>query len=275
MQPGRRAQVWRHQPSFRRPRHFHDEPELNIVLRGQATLGVGDRELALRGGEVILLQPGQDHELLAASNDLELYVVALRPELAEKRADLFATTTEVWSHTGPLTALHELGQVNAVEAVETGVVELWASLAALGRRPAALLRRASSALRSERALSGVELAERLHTTPSELSRAFRSGLGLPMVEYRARLRLLEFVRRVDAGQSLTAAALDADFGSYAQCYRVFERALGCSPSQYFEGRRRGGRARRRSQPADDFYVRFAGVTTGVFLGIFVGSTRKV
>jgi AraC-like DNA-binding protein/mannose-6-phosphate isomerase-like protein (cupin superfamily) len=243
MQPGRRAQIWRHQPSFRRPRHFHDEPELNVVVRGHATLGVGERVLQLGAGQVVALEPGQDHELLAASDDLELFVVALRPELAAKRPEPFAPTTELWSlpasaRTEPWSALAELGNVSCAEAVERAVVELWVSLAALGRRPSALARRASGALRSERALSGAELAKRLHTTPSELSRVFRRSLGVPMVEYRARLRLLEFVRRVDAGQSLTAAALDADFGSYAQCYRVCERALGCSPSRYFDGLRR-------------------------------------
>jgi AraC-like DNA-binding protein len=34
-----------------------------------------------------------------------------------------------------------------------------------------------------------------------------------------------------------SAALDADFGSYAQCHRVFRRALRCSPQQYFAGTR--------------------------------------
>ena len=36
---------------------------------------------------------------------------------------------------------------------------------------------------------------------------------------------------------MSAAALDADFGSYAQCHRTFQRALGCSPRDYFDGNR--------------------------------------
>jgi AraC-like DNA-binding protein/mannose-6-phosphate isomerase-like protein (cupin superfamily) len=243
MLPGRRAQVWRHQPSFRRPRHFHDEPEVNLVVRGWAKLGVGARELPLGPGQLVLLEPGVDHELLAASDDLELYVVAVRPELAAREPQLFGGKTEPTSlRPGVLErtadALHQLGQAGAAEAVERGLVELWTDFVAAAPSAQGLARRASQTLRAERALSGTELARRLKTTPSEISRAFRSGLGLPMVEYRARLRLLEFVRRVDAGQSLTAAALDADFGSYAQCFRVFERALGCPPRAYFRGARR-------------------------------------
>jgi methylphosphotriester-DNA--protein-cysteine methyltransferase len=53
------------------------------------------------------------------------------------------------------------------------------------------------------------------------------------VDYRARLRLLRFIARVDAGSSQTAAALDAGFGSYSQCYRVFVATLCCTPRDFF------------------------------------------
>jgi AraC-like DNA-binding protein len=242
MQARRRAQVWRHQPAFRRPRHFHEEPELNLVVRGSARVGVGGQELALGRGQAVVLQPAQDHELLVASEDLELYVVAVRPELAGKEPGLFvgsrgsAQLSEA-ELTKVAQALHGLGQVSAADAVERGVVDVWSQVIARCCKPPVVARRASAVLREERSVPGAALARRLNTTPSELSRAFRRGFGLPMVEYRARLRLFEFVRLVDAGQDLTVAALNADFGSYAQCFRVFQRKLGCSPSEYFNGRR--------------------------------------
>jgi AraC-like DNA-binding protein/mannose-6-phosphate isomerase-like protein (cupin superfamily) len=242
MQARRRAQIWRHQPTFRRPRHFHEEPEINLVVRGSARVGVGGQELALGQGQAVVLQPGQDHELLVASEDLELYVVAVRPELAGKEPSLFvgaqgaAQLSE--EHLAAVAqALQSLGQVSAGDAVERGVIDVWSHVVACCGKPPVVARRASAALREERSVPGAELAKRLNTTPSELSRAFRHAFGLPMVEYRARLRLLEFVRLVDAGQGLTVAALNADFGSYAQCFRVFQRKLGCSPSEYFSGRR--------------------------------------
>jgi AraC-like DNA-binding protein len=227
---------------FRRPRHFHEEPEINLVVRGSARVGVGGHEVPLGPGQALVLHPGQDHELLEASEDLELYVVAVRPELAGKEPSLFgdarstaqlgaADMAEVTS------ALHGLSQTSATEAVERGVVQVWSRVVAGGSKLPTVARRASAVLKEERDLTGAELASRLSTTASELSRVFRRSFGLPMVEYRARLRLLEFVRLVDAGQDLTVAALNADFGSYAQCFRVFQRKLGCSPSEYFSGRR--------------------------------------
>ncbi|HKO52195.1 MAG TPA: helix-turn-helix transcriptional regulator [Polyangiaceae bacterium] len=227
---------------FRRPRHFHDEPEINLVVRGSARVGVGGQELVLGQGQAVVFQPGQDHELLVASEDLELYVVAVRPELAGQEPSLFACargTAQLAAEqlVQVVRALQGLGQVSAADAVERGVVDVWSQVVACCGRPPVVARRAIAVLKEERSVPGDELARRLNTTPSELSRAFRRGFGLPMVEYRARLRLLEFVRLVDAGQDLTVAALNADFGSYAQCFRVFQRKLGCSPSEYFRGKR--------------------------------------
>jgi AraC-like DNA-binding protein len=45
------------------------------------------------------------------------------------------------------------------------------------------------------------------------------------------------VRLVDAGYSFTQAALEAEFGSYAQCHRVFRRATSVTPRAYFAGAR--------------------------------------
>ena len=75
MLPARRAQVWRHRPEFRRPRHFHREPELNVVVQGSATLGIGTRVQRATTGDVVVFEPGQDHELLEASDDLQLFAV--------------------------------------------------------------------------------------------------------------------------------------------------------------------------------------------------------
>jgi AraC-like DNA-binding protein len=75
------------------------------------------------------------------------------------------------------------------------------------------------------------------TAPAQVSREFHRDLGLTLVEFRARLRLMRFVRLVDKGATMSTAALAAEFGSYAQFHRAFQRALGCSPRDYFRGAR--------------------------------------
>lgn len=44
---------------------------------------------------------------------------------------------------------------------------------------------------------------------------------------------MRFICFVDSGMPLTRAALEASFGSYAQCHRAFRQYLGCTPRVYF------------------------------------------
>jgi AraC-like DNA-binding protein/mannose-6-phosphate isomerase-like protein (cupin superfamily) len=243
MLPGRTAQLWRHQPAFRRPRHFHEEPELNVVLGGRARLGVGERVFELGAGELVAFEPGQDHVLLDASPDLELFVVALRPELGERvrgarprvhKDKLVLEAADLESLRARATAL---GDVSDAATVERELGDFFAWVSSRPSHSRASSRRAVGELRASPSLSGAALARTLCSTQAQLSREFHDDLGLRMVEYRARIRLMRFIDAVDAGATLTAAALAADFGSYAQCFRVFRRTLGCTPRDYFEGAR--------------------------------------
>jgi AraC-like DNA-binding protein len=243
MLPRRRAQAWRHQPQYRRPRHFHQEPELNLVVRGSCTVGMGTRTVSLASGEFVIFAPGQDHVLVDHSDDFDLFVVALTPELAERVLGTRAPLPYSAAAFAPnalarrVEQLEALGAISDAAAVEGQLGELFACMLGDSPRGHVLSRRAASAIAAEPGLSEADLAARLHTTPSGISRHFRSDLGLTMVEHRARTRLMAFVAAVERGASLTSAAFSAGFGSYAQCHRVFRRLLEQSPRNYFDGGR--------------------------------------
>jgi AraC-like DNA-binding protein len=242
MLEGRRAQAWRHQPAFRRPRHFHGEPEINLITRGSCTIGVGDRRLQLGEGQFVVFQAGQDHELIEASGDLGLFVAALHPELCDR-----ALGPALPSVDGSLVSASELrkldaelsalGELHDATTIDRRVADLFRLATERLPKVTAMSRRVVESLRQDHALSESALARRLRTTSSSVSREFRSALGVPLVEYRARLRLMRFIDLVDSGAPLSRAAVDADFGSYTQCHRVFRRALRCSPQEYFRGLR--------------------------------------
>lgn len=244
MLAGRRAQSWRHQPAFRRPRHFHPEPELNLVLRGSALLSVGRHLIAAEKGQLLSFMPGQDHVLLDASPDLELFVIALRSELADRLPDLRRRNIRsiqrlpeaLLSHFAA--ALNALPDIRDETCVETALVDVFNAAARAAPSQDALSRRALAHIHEDPGCVSAELVRRLKTAPSVLSRRFHDETGVTFVEFRARQRLMQFVRGVDAGESFTRAALTAGFGSYAQCYRVFARSLGCCPNAYFAGARR-------------------------------------
>jgi AraC-like DNA-binding protein len=76
-------------------------------------------------------------------------------------------------------------------------------------------------------------------TPRVLAKHFRDQVGVPLVDYRNRVRVERFLGFVErGGGNLLRAALDAGFGSYAQFHRVFRRTLGVTPREYLTGRER-------------------------------------
>ncbi len=243
MLPGKRAQLWRHQPSYLRPRHFHAEPEINWITRGRARMGVGSRTVEVRAGDVLFLPAGVDHVLLDATTDLELFVSALAPELAARVVVLPATLAAGGTRLDErrLYGLEEelvaLGEVRDPGIHEARVAGLFFEMWRLAAPVPALSRRALTAISSDPTLSEAALARRFRTGPSRVSRQVRHDLGVKLVDYRTRLRLMRFIELVDAGRTYVTAALDAGFGSYAQCHRMFRRIVACSPSDYFGGAR--------------------------------------
>lgn len=242
MLDGHRAQAWLHRPAYRRPRHFHADPELNIVFRGRAQMGVGDLTFSMTTGDVLFLRPGQDHVLEQASSDLELVVVALRPALAER---CLSGSLPADSHPFSLSPeeirsireeLLSLDSPNSPETHERIVTKIFQSSECRLRAGRSLVRRTYQAVLVDPSLPAEALARSFHTRPSELARYFHRDLGLRFVELRARLRLMRFIQGVDGGESLTQAALRS-FGSYSQCHRTFIRYLDCAPKDYFAGAR--------------------------------------
>lgn len=242
MLTGRRAQVWHHHPSFLRPRHFHAEPELNVVTRGHGVLSVGRERFEVRAGDAVYLQPGQDHALLSESPDFELFVLALQPLLAEhcklravRNVGVVSLPKETLSSLKA--AWLGVGQLSDAAVVENSLSEHFLDLVSRFEPAPALCRRTIQTLQGTLDATEEHVASLLIAHPSEVSRAVRTGLGLRLVDFRARLRLISFVQRVDKGASLTQAAFSSGFGSYSQLHRVFWKHLSCTPLDYFAGKR--------------------------------------
>ncbi len=244
MLPGHRAQAWLHRPAYRRPRHFHAEPELNFVFHGYARMGVGEFVFDMSPGDVLLLRPGQDHEMLQASDDVELVVTALTPELA---ARCLPGPLPVESRPFRLPEdearairhqLLALDSPTGAENHERIVGDLFGYSEGHFGRGHLLARRTLAAIAERPDVVSSQLAVELRVQPSEISRYFHRTLGLRLVAFRTRHRLMRFIQLVDSGSSLTRAALEASFGSYAQCHRAFHQYLGCTPRDYFTFQRK-------------------------------------
>jgi AraC-like DNA-binding protein/mannose-6-phosphate isomerase-like protein (cupin superfamily) len=247
-----RSFVWKYSDPIggRRPRHFHAEPELNLVVRGSASFGIGDSVVTVTPGEIVAFPSAQDHVLLDSSSDLYLYAIGLAPSYSaqvlhnEPSLPLHVRLAERELRPVLDSAAH---LVDRPGADQLGA-ELWQRLHWLARRSSSrstrtthvLTRRTLQLLRSAPELPLTALAATLRAHPTEISRHFHRDMGMTLVRYRTRLRLLHFIALVDSGRAqLMSAATMAGFGSYSQCHRTFQAELGCSARQFFSGLRDG------------------------------------
>src|ERR1017187_9090856 len=79
-----RAHVWKFSWEYggRRPRHFHAEPELNLITNGTATYGIGETVVKASKGDLLGFPPGQDHMLLETSPDVYFFAIGIDPNLS-------------------------------------------------------------------------------------------------------------------------------------------------------------------------------------------------
>ncbi|MEO0424946.1 MAG: helix-turn-helix transcriptional regulator [Pseudomonadota bacterium] len=83
------------------------------------------------------------------------------------------------------------------------------------------------------ALSLSELAQRVGCSEFHLCRAFSASVGTTLHRYRDQLRLRSALQRLsEAGESLTAIALDLGYSSHSHFTSRFHRAFGLTPSRY-------------------------------------------
>lgn len=243
--PGqRRAQCWRYQPAFRRPRHVHDEAEFNLVLHGRGVLGVGAKRLPLRAGTLVWLPPGVDHVLEEASDDFDLLVVGYQRELLDAydrehgRVPVFARTSEELpsprrSHLAG--ALHAASVMGDDAVAEQTLLQVLAELQGPPHASISPIQRAAQMLHVDFKAGRDALAKRVGINRGDLSRGFKRMHAMSLSEYKNRLRLVRFLDNVanpNARDNLLQSALGAGFGSYAQCHRVFRRVVGTSPREY-------------------------------------------
>src|SRR5678815_5047544 len=208
--------------------------------------GFGEASISVSAGDLLWWPPGQDHVLLDATPDLDLYVIGVTPAFSEQvLADRVATASggaaRLRLDPGALASLRVAcaAQTNGggSAAVERHVGDLWREAHGLRARIPdhhPLTVRALSSLLDRPDLNRGELARLIHGNESEVSRCFHRDIGLTLVAYRTRLRLIRFIQLVEGGdRSFLTAAIEAGFGSYSQCHRAFQQAFDRTPRVFF------------------------------------------
>ena len=241
-------------------RHWHSHPvvEINLVLRGTGSVMLEDRKYPLLPGHLIWLWPGQRHMPVGWSSDMLMWIVEWHHDFLgvlrkARKNDEFqpAQSNTYWCRNfGTQTLQHIQGILAAVSVMQRpdtfnkglhfALLAIWDEF--VKAKPVETMEFLHPKL--ERVLAQLndpseeysleQLARDVKMSPYYLSTLFREQLGLTIPEYRNRQRLNRFftLYRTKPEIRLLELALEAGFGSYAQFYRVFTKAVGHTPQEW-------------------------------------------
>jgi AraC-like DNA-binding protein len=248
--------IWPHRGNgYFHPRHRHEGLEFNLVVSGHGHYEVDGKRYALGVGSLLWLFPDQNHHAEERTADFEMWIVVLLPELIN-RACSTAMQDKLcarqpsgeqcrvigWNDARRLD--QELARIRRSSSIDMhkaglaySLLDAWESFEGSTAASDSILSpevQASMRLLSQDpAMSRDVLSQRIGISPAALSRQFSEQLGVTLVTYRQRLRLEHFIELASDGRyTLLDACFRSGFGSYAQCHRVFQEVMGCSPREY-------------------------------------------
>jgi AraC-like DNA-binding protein/quercetin dioxygenase-like cupin family protein len=220
--------------------HRHASHQLLFAASGAMTV-TGDRTTwMIPPGRAVLIPAGVLHsirmwgdvamrslyfpvglpaEVFGAGPCRVITVGALLRELIVRVADLGALDSRVDSEARLLAVLmDELGSAR----IEPLVLPLPSDARALAAANNVLHNPAEDA-------TAADVAQRSGLSARTLERVFRAETGMTFGMWRQKARLLESVRRLAQGGSVTDAALDSGYSSVSAYIAAFKQTFGCTP----------------------------------------------
>lgn len=83
-------------------------------------------------------------------------------------------------------------------------------------------------------ISAQELSERAGFSLFHYYRLFQTAVGMPVMQYILRRRLLHAIYEINCGNKMIDIALLYGFDTHAGFYKAFVREFGCTPAQYLK-----------------------------------------
>lgn len=83
-------------------------------------------------------------------------------------------------------------------------------------------------------ITAQELSDRAGFSLFHYYRLFHTAVGMPVMQYILRRRLLNAIYEISQGEKMIEAALSYGFDTHAGFYKAFVRELGCTPAQYLK-----------------------------------------
>ena len=232
-------------------RHMHNAYEILYLARGEAEYVIEGAVYRLRPRTLLLIRPRRFHYLRPLQGNVyERFVIhfpdtripeKLRtfveeaPEIVRVREDSIpARLFSTWQ-----SAEEKYSDADLAVLLETALPQILLGLK-YGAEEPVLPRLANPTLDAilryidehpDEALSAADLSRRFFVSTSWIVHGFREHLGITLMQYVNRKRILYAEEKIRAGASPTAVAKACHYDSYVTFYRQFKKYLGYPPNE--------------------------------------------
>ena len=222
--------------------HTHPWRQLLYACTGAMTVNAGRSTWMIPPGKAVLIPAGCAHSIrmwgsvamrslyfpadleanaLAAADCRVLSVTPLLRELILRVIELAALDARVPSHQRLLDLL--------LDEMDVPAVTPWMLPLPADPRAVAVAELVMTRPSSDDSLE--DLARRFAVGRRTLERLFREETGLSFGLWRQKVRLLDSIRLLAEGKSVTDAALDTGYSSVSAYIAAFKSTFGCTPSR--------------------------------------------
>ncbi len=245
--------------------HWHDHVEINLLLEGEMTYLFNGRQERVGAGRIVLFWAAIPHQTINVTPEAPLICIylplveflALPLGEAARRlimGGVFITDPypeQPRGATGPQWFEEWEGGVAGRRQLVEDEVKLLVRRLILDymeegtKAGVASATPVSAAVRHAEALTSLintrfaeplslgDIAKLAHLHPTTANKAFRTVLGMSVMEYLTRYRIARAMQRLaETGDAILEIAHDCGFGSSSRFYDVFKRRTGKTPRQF-------------------------------------------
>lgn len=249
------------------PLHWHAEWELNYVTEGEGIMRIGDREVEVGPGDILLIQPEELHAIEAngrlcydtvvfstemfGSNEDRCYTEMIFP-LCRGTARILPIHTDNPCYLQLQECAEHIIFCAKENRAQTDLLmkgELLRLLWYAGKSGTIIYQQETDswgeirtvldymAEHYEEAITIELLARQVHLSESYFMQKFREASGMGAIEYLNRLRIQKACERILDGTAVADAAYQSGFKNLSNFNRKFKVITGCTPKQYKKQKR--------------------------------------
>lgn len=244
------------------PLHWHEEWELNYILEGKGTVRIGDSEVTVTQGDILLIRPQELHAIeskqrlcydtvvfsteMFGSNEDRCYLEMIYP-LCRGKAGILPVTEDCAEYMQIRESVETIIRCAKENSAGTDLLmksELLRFLWHAGNSGVISYHRGAASSKEIRSILDYmaenyaepltirQLAEQVHLSESYFMQRFKEASGMGALEYLNRLRIQKVCTLLLDGEGITDAAYRCGFRNLSNFNRQFKSLTGCTPGQY-------------------------------------------